>query len=61
MDVEGADIVQVVGLPDLFHQPRSGKHLARVQHKSLQQAAFKRGEVASPVWPCNQAMLYVEC
>ena len=60
MDVEGADIVKVVSLPDLFHQPRSGEHLARVQHENLEQAALQRGEVICPRRPCNLAMLYLE-
>lgn len=45
VDIKGSGVVQVVGVPDLFHQGPTAYYLPTAAHQDVEQTALERGEV----------------
>ncbi len=60
MDLQGAGVGDVFGIPHLLHQKRAGKHAPRVLDKDLEKVGLFGGEVVLLPSAGHGALLYVQ-
>jgi hypothetical protein len=60
MDIKGSGVVQVVGVPDLFHQGLTAYYLPTAAHQDVEQTALERGEVMRALTVLEGPLLEVQ-